>query len=198
MAAKEVPRVERGNENVPIRPAKDIGPLIDRIERVLDVKRDLDNLLWAAIISKEAGNVKRLLRHGVDPNFKDDYLMTPLMTAVEAGDHEIIGLLLDAGAGTDEKNTGGWSAFMYAADSGDLRMLETLIVLKADVNITNSFGETALMRAVMQEKKDVVEFLLRNNADVDMQDDKGNTALDHARMFNHPEIAELIERKARM
>ena len=58
--------------------------------------------------------VEALLYEGVDPNIRDSQGYTPLMTAAEAGDPHILGLLLGAGADPKAENKDGLTAAVIA------------------------------------------------------------------------------------
>jgi hypothetical protein len=59
---------------------------------------DLDEPLYGAAFSGDAGRVRSLLRAGADPNFKWKDGTTPLDASLEAGNPEVTRLLLAAGA----------------------------------------------------------------------------------------------------
>ena len=53
--------------------------------------------------------------------------MTPLHTAVLAGDRVMVGLLIERGADVNAVTENGWTALRYATSKGDSRMTTLLI-----------------------------------------------------------------------
>ncbi|WP_338872034.1 ankyrin repeat domain-containing protein [Myxococcus stipitatus] len=71
--------------------------------------------LFDAVLAQDAASLKSQLDAGADPNPFDDEGQTPLMVAARAGDVELMGLLLDAGADSSLTNAVGESAIILAA-----------------------------------------------------------------------------------
>jgi len=61
--------------------------------------------------------VEKLLDLGADPNLTDGDGETPVMHAVHMSSTDILGLLIDRGARTDQKNVYGFTALHFAEDN---------------------------------------------------------------------------------
>ncbi len=90
------------------------------------------------------------------------------MEATTNGSHEVVELLLKAGADPFLRDINGFTAIMVAAHSGDVRTCETLISRGAIVNEVPDSGSTALMFAAVLGNADVVRLLLKEGANVNM------------------------------
>ena len=78
-----------------------------------------------------------LLDAGADPCLLDDHIGTTVYHAVCHNHHEILAMLLEAGAGAVVNNTvsSGWTALAQAARSGHMECLHHLLAAGADVNL---------------------------------------------------------------
>ncbi|KAF7712259.1 Uncharacterized protein PECH_003756 [Penicillium ucsense] len=71
---------------------------------------------FEAIEAKNVEMVRAFLDHGVDVEMKNEYRQRPLHRAVAAGSIEIIQMLLDKGAATDQKSKVGCDVEMFTYD----------------------------------------------------------------------------------
>lgn len=69
--------------------------------------------------------------------------MTPLMWAAHEGHHDIVGVLIDAGANIDLQHKTGSTALHYAAFNNHPTVMRMLVDRGADQNIKKKNGETA-------------------------------------------------------
>ena len=125
------------------------------------------------------GIVKFLLRHGANPNMKNDYGNTPLHFAALYGHPEVVKLLIKHGADPNIKNNYGWTPLHDAAYNGRLDVVKLLLEHGANPNIQNNAGLTPLHYAVEGCFVDVVRVLLDHGADLTIRDNEGMTPLDY-------------------
>jgi ankyrin repeat protein len=142
--------------------------------------------------------VEWLLKHGADPNARNDYGVTAFMYSIPGGAPEgkyikKIELCLEHGADVNAKDNSGWTALSSAAFHGYTEITRLLLKYHADVNATDNYGKNALMVAVVNWRTEVVRLLLDNGADVGAKDQNGKTALDMAN--DSSEIAKLLRAK---
>jgi ankyrin repeat protein len=92
---------------------------------------------------------------------------TPLLLASKNGHGELVGALLDAGAGPEESTVNGTTALMLASASGSVEAASALLDRGAAVNAAESaMGQTALMFAAAYDRAPVVELLAERGADL--------------------------------
>ena len=93
---------------------------------------------------------------------------------------------LEAAAGVDAPDKGGWTALIWAASNGHLDVVRALIAANANVNARTVQGWTALTEAAATGRTQVVEVLLAAQADHSIVDHRqGNTALMVAAQYGH-------------
>jgi ankyrin repeat protein len=86
--------------------------------------------------------------------------ITLLMLAAQKGYNQIIGHLLDAGAGINFRNAERSTALMYAAYYGHTDTVELLFNRGANINARNELNHTALFLAGLEGHEDIVSMLL--------------------------------------
>lgn len=122
--------------------------------------------LFRAVLSSNAGEVKRLMQSGADPNEGRFLGAPPVIVALMQPDFAAARVLVTNGA--DIKSTDGFGSttLMWAAASerGDLEMVSELLRRGVDVNAANKAGETALVWALRRGYTPAVEMLKRQGA----------------------------------
>ena len=110
----------------------------------------LSALILAARTGQTDG-LNRLIKAGADVNYRDDYMETALMSAVDFGHDDCVNILLENGAEIEVIGRSEYFLFssltplMLAADRGSMRCLSLLLEKGACVNQMNVKGLTALI-----------------------------------------------------
>jgi ankyrin repeat protein len=124
---------------------------------------------------------------------------TPLMEAADAGDLEIVELLLAKGAKIEETGSMGDTALMSAAKTEHSDIVKLLIAKGANVHATGPRGHTALIYAAYNGQLETIKLLLAAGADPaagatdsDIPGAHDYDALSLARQQNHPLAEALI------
>ncbi|KAF4654711.1 hypothetical protein FOZ61_008086 [Perkinsus olseni] len=121
----------------------------------------------------------------------DDEGVTALMKAAEAGQSEVVELLISLNANTGAKDDEGWKVIMWAAIAGHLPIVEWLVTEQAqEVDYQTEKGENALMKAAANGHWEVCKFLLENGAKVNAHDREYQTALMWAAASGHLAVVE--------
>lgn len=173
--------------------AEVVRALLAKGANVNVVDADGNTALISAIYSQNGeGTVNALIEGGIDVN-KGPQDSQPLNNAIWMLSTGMVEALLDAGAKTDVKDSGGWTPLHYAAfmdtrnnemlelfldktkqpDTiylaayrGDLEAVKTYISSGVDVNAKDSGGCTPLLWAVRHDSPEVVEYLIAQGAEI--------------------------------
>jgi len=122
---------------------------------------------------------------------------TGLLIAINRGDEQWTGFLLDKGADPNLGGKGGDTPLIAASRIGFEQAVEWLLAEGARVDASNRQGETPLIVAVQQHQTQIVRVLLGQGADPDKTDHAaGYSARDYAtRDPRAREILKMIENK---
>ncbi len=146
--------------------------------------KSTSNLLEALLTpSHSLFSVLALLEES-DIHAKNEKGQTPLMLAAQAGNCDLITLLLEQEATIEVQDILGNTALHYAIDSG---IYEAVLGLARQViiNKANNQGVTPLIRALQRKQYDIAELLLYLGAEVTSTDTSGYTPLIHAVTHHH-------------
>ena len=123
--------------------------------------------------------LKELLSTGmVDPNYEDNWLVTPLNAAIRGGHLKVANLLLEAGADPDIANKYGITPLMIAVYGGYSSCVKVLLNKGANPDkVQKNSGYTALYYSAWLGEKDSVQLLLDAGADPEKKDRWGSTPL---------------------
>lgn len=144
-----------------------------------------------------------LLERGADPGHRDNDGMTPLLLAAYEGNHDVVELLLEAGADVDETagpdgNVSAAAAvtpLLASAAMGHMKTVSRLLFWGAAVDAIDCEGRTALCLAAARGSVEVVRALLERGLDENHKDDLGWTPLHAAACEGHRAVcAALTER----
>lgn len=133
--------------------------------------------LWIAVDEGSVECLKHLLDAKADPN-EAFHSWTPLQSACQDGQFEIVRLLLRYGAKPNLINGHGDTAIIYSAERGDLKSVKLLVEAGADLN--GGSGESALIAAIRRDELEVIRFLLRAGANPNFHRSGWRTPLEYA------------------
>ncbi|XP_075567759.1 2-5A-dependent ribonuclease isoform X2 [Pelecanus crispus] len=92
-----------------------------------EAAEDLALKLNAAVRDRNMKDVLKLLEKGADVNSKAECGWTPLQSAVQADEEDLVRLLLDKGACPHARKDNGGTAFTEAAIAGNVKILELFL-----------------------------------------------------------------------
>ena len=138
-------------------------------------------LLAAAGGEDDPAGVQLLLRHKARVDARGADQRTALMQACAAGNVEIIGALLEAGADRNSHDAYGLRPLLEVAQSQQPAALARLGQARPDPHVDDADGRNALVLAVLAAApQELLRHLLALGVDPEQRDHQGLRALEHA------------------
>ena len=127
-------------------------------------------------------------------NTQNEYGHTALMVAIINHKWPLIEYLHEEGAGLEQKNSIGDTAFLLAARFTFPFVLRTLVARGAQTNVQNDLGDTALIYAIRNGRLDVVKYLCEEVVGLDMNQENNDhlTPLMFAAISNKLELVQYL------
>jgi hypothetical protein len=97
-------------------------------------------------------------------SFKNDLIVTHVVSAVKQGRIDIVNSLVANGADVNVRDRDGWTALMRAACEGHTEIVHILMQAGADVHVKNDEGESALTLAREKGHTCIVNLLREGGA----------------------------------
>ena len=116
---------------------------------------------WLELVGHKGRLTRLMLRHGADPDVRDDERNTPLHVAAGKGDADMMAALLDGGADVEAREVDGATPLFFAVLSGRLAAVRLLLSRGADASATRAEGGTPLDAARELGFKHVARLLQR-------------------------------------
>lgn len=136
----------------------------------METAEDLACKLNFAVRNRNRQDVLELLEKGADVNSKaGEGGWTPLQSAVQANEEDLVRLLLDKGACPHARKDNGGTAFTEAAIAGNVNILELLLDHGLNINDHDDNGFTAFMEAAWYGRKEALKFLYSKGANVNLR-----------------------------
>ena len=137
--------------------------------------------------------LEQLLQRPRNPNEANNDGKTPLFYAAEQRHIQLVELLLEAGAKTDEPEFArGWTPLLTAAQNSRLDIVQFLVEVGAAKNHTDNDGATPLLLAAWNGHLDIVRFLVETGAAKDQAANNGATPLLVAAGNGHLDIVRFL------
>jgi ankyrin repeat protein len=134
--------------------------------------------LLAAAAGGDLAALETGLNNGANPDVRDAYGRTPLHVAAYTGQHEVMRLLVAAGADPNALESDRYDIVTIAAVANDVPTLEVALALGAKTtNVTSPYDGTALIAAAHLGHVEVVGILVGAGAPLDHVNNLGWTAL---------------------
>ncbi|KAJ4397275.1 hypothetical protein N0V93_001499 [Gnomoniopsis smithogilvyi] len=148
--------------------------------------------LWYASSVGDAATVRALLAAGALPDLGPD--QGPLHIAARYGHHDVVCLLLDAGAEVDPGPKWLSKPLVLAATGGSYEIVADLIRHGANVNACDKQGSVALHLAAGRNYVDIIKLLVEAGAEIDCRDLSEDVPLMESLCYNSVEAAMLLLR----
>jgi len=179
--------------------------MIARKADLAAIDRNGNTLLHAAVIAQQPELVKLLLAKGADPNLKtgasritwryeanfktaqyEQVASTPLILAAQAGNTDIMQLLIGAGADPSLHASDGSTILHAAVASANPQVLAAALRLLPDPNVADNNGLTPLHLILADDPGPqtdaMLQLLAKAGAKTDIRDRKGRSAADLVRL----------------
>ncbi len=138
-------------------------------------------LLAAVVGDDDIAGVQLLLKHKARVDARGARQRTALLLACAAGNAEIIGELLDAGADRNARDADELSPLLEVARGGHAGALARLAQVKPDVSAVDALGRNALILATEAGvPPEFVRHLIAMGVNPEQRDLDGRRALEHA------------------
>jgi Ankyrin repeats (3 copies)/Ankyrin repeats (many copies)/Ankyrin repeat len=136
--------------------------------------------LIAALAGKHFQTADLLYHNGADPHVQGILKTTPLHSAADFENFEVVQKLIEYDADIEARDNDGWTPLYWASEGRHFKdgsVLRLLLERGADVNARADDGSTSLHEASKHGALGVVRLLLEHGADVEAVDVDGETAL---------------------
>lgn len=138
-------------------------------------------LLAAVAGDDDPGGAQLLLRHKARVDSRGVGQRTALMQACAAGNVEVVGVLLEAGADRNAHDEHGLSPLLEAARNGHTAVVARLAIAKPNLQAVDSSGRNALMLACLAgAEPELLRQLMAMGVDAGRADEQGRRAIDVA------------------
>ena len=145
-----------------------------------------DAEVWSAAIKKQdLTSLEQMLSANPDPDLAGGDGKTALMIAAQAGDLDLTGDLIEAGADVNARNEHRGTPLMFAATGGSVPVIRLLIDSGAQLNAVARLGWTALLLASAKGNSAAALLLIEAGAEPNLADGYGWTPLMRALTGRH-------------
>ena len=138
-------------------------------------------LLAAVVGDDDVAGVQLLLRHKARVDARGSGQRTALLLACAAGNAEIVGELLDAGADRNARDASGLTPLLETARCGQAGVLARLALARPDVAAVDEHGRNALVLAAEAGvAPEFIRHLIAMGVNPEQRDEDGRRAVEHA------------------
>ena len=171
---------------------KDRADLLNKFNKLsLEKQRLLFLYLVLNEKYKNITDIKIIIDSGFDINFlKRGY--SPLHYAMAYMNIDVINILLENGANTEQRTSDEETALHLAIETKDLGLIKLLIKHGADLEARDGNKETALKSAVRTGRIEILEYLINQGSDVNAIGKSDTTPLTTATYKGDKEAIELL------
>jgi len=152
------------------------------------------NPIIKALYQHDEAAIRKLMKDGVDFNFRERDGGTALMCAVREKDKALVHLVLDAGVSVNDADAQGWTALHCAAQEGTDEIANDLVLRGAIVDAIDTLGRTPLFVAVMNSKGvgKLIRILMSHGANPNLANEKGISPANLAASISNYNITQFM------
>ncbi len=147
-----------------------------------------------AALTGQTEVLQLLLDAGADPNVKNKFEKTALLTALDTLNYEkTLQLLLRKAANPNIPNKKGETPLHAVALSGNVPLIQAFLKAGANPNLQDIYGMTPLHRALFSRKVELIPMFKQAGADLNLQNNRGKkTALHMALDYNDAKMVQAL------
>ncbi|MFZ5941182.1 MAG: ankyrin repeat domain-containing protein [Bacteroidota bacterium] len=160
--------------------------------RMIHYKQQYDSALLDATIMQQSDSLLELLNSGANPDAASSEGITALMYASEAGNTEIMKILILNGAGIETTFFEGATPLLFAIRNNQFDACQLLLEKGANPDVRDHFGISPLLYAAAQNSYQLSDLLIYFGADKEIADRDGNSALMTAVCLGNIETADVL------
>ena len=168
-------------------------------ENSLKIKTDTFNPVLLAVEKSDTIYLKILKEAGADLNEKNDYGVSPLMSAVSYNPNiEITNYLIENGADIADYDNNGNNVLMYSVINPNLEIFKRFVELGADVHIKTKDEQENILFIALKNGANLekVEYILSLGIDINEKSQRGYTAINYAANYNpYVEVLDYLIKK---
>ncbi len=169
------------NPDVSLGPLDILRQELFKSELILSGERFSSDGFLHSIRSTDARKVKLYIRSGADVDAMGKTGVSPLCTAAQTGNLEIVNLLLHENANILQKNaSNGLTPIFCAIEGNNIKVLDKLFEEGISIRTRTEHGLTMAQYASLLGREQMLSYLLLKGADPNMQNIYGQTALHYA------------------
>ena len=132
----------------------------------LEKKIGKNSALFLASVVGNLKVVKKILDDKEHPSIQVD---NALITAVSAGNIEIVQLFLEYNADINLKDNNGNTPLIIAAALGNIEIVKLLLAHNADINIKNNNGDKVTKIMISKNKKEILNIFLLHKLNINIK-----------------------------
>ncbi len=170
----------------------DVFQLLFEPSKATDLNAEQQSLLHFAAFGGDLDILRTLLPFFSSVDLPDENGWTPLFYAVQDGQVEAVGLLLEHGASSRYRADDRSTPLHHAGSSGVSGVLREMLEQEVDVDLVDGDGNTALHHAAGWGRLDNIRMLLAAGAATNLRNRKGETPLEVAVAAGRHRAAELL------
>ncbi|KAJ3433913.1 eukaryotic translation initiation factor 2-alpha kinase eif2-alpha kinase -related [Anaeramoeba flamelloides] len=151
------------------------------------------NTFFMSLLEGDEGKVKKLIAEGLDVNYKNEYLSTPLHLSCRESQYRIGKLLIENGCEIDPRDENGTTPLHTACDCACFDLVDLLLKKGADVNAVDFCDQTPLYLACCSSSLDSCELLIAKGADINTKcGEEMETCLHLSSFLNNKKLVNLL------
>lgn len=169
------------NPDVSFGPFDVLRQELFKTELILNGEKFSPENFMRAIQASDVRKVKLYVRSGINVDTIGKTGISPLCSAAQTGNKELVDILLNSNANILQKNTvNGLTPPFCSIEGGNIEVLEKFLNQGVSIRIRTERGLSMVQYAALLGREQILSYLLAKGADPNIQNIYGQTALHYA------------------